>query len=249
MHNIHEVNGLAFWTGAEIMYRSHVVDQIARRVQSHLWHQNQAWAFEQIEGSVLVPRSIINPEYTDTDVWAQGGPWTATPLVLRPETTPSTYAYARAVFDAQSAWKPPVCFWQVGKSFRREQDQPTKFMRLKEFHQQEFQCIYTEDTKNDYRTPVLEAVAPLIEHLCGAKQVRIIESDRIPVYAESTMDIEVYDEWAERWMEIASASIRTDFPGTYTFKSNKGAVEKRLKVFELAVGVDRIVYQRHLQGR
>jgi glycyl-tRNA synthetase len=248
MHNIHNVNGLVFWTGDHIQYRQHAVEQIARRVQNTLWFSNPAWAFEQIEGSVLVPRSIINQEYTDADVWAQSGPETAVPLVLRPETTPSTYAYARAVFDAQSSWKPPVCFWQVGKSFRREQEQPTKFMRLKEFYQQEFQCIYTADTKNDYRAVVLERVAPMIRNLCAANQVRIVESDRIPVYAESTLDIEVYDEWHDRWMEIASASIRTDFPGTYTFTTNKGSVEKTLKVFELAVGVDRIVYQRFSMG-
>jgi len=248
MHNIHNINGLVFWTGAHIQFRQHAVEQIARRVQNTLWSQNQAWAFEQIEGTVLVPRSIINQEYTDADVYAQSGSETAVPLVLRPETTPSTYAYARAVFDVQSAWRPPVCFWQVGKSFRREQEQPTKFMRLKEFYQQEFQCIYTEDTKNDYRSVVLERVAPVIQNLCAAIQVRVIESDRIPAYAESTLDIEVYDEMAQRWMEIASASIRTDFPGTYSFKTNKGAVEKNLKVFELAVGVDRIVYQRFTNG-
>lgn len=248
MHNVHDVNGLVFWTGAEIQFRQHAVEQIARRVQNTLWHENSAWAFEQIEGSVLLPRSIINQEYTDADVWAQSGPLAGTPLVLRPETTPSTYAYARSCFDTQTAWKPPVCFWQVGKSFRREQEQPTKFMRLKEFHQQEFQCIYTEDTKNDYREPVLHKIAPLIQNLCAATKVRVIASDRVPVYAESTLDIEIFDEWACRWMEIASASIRTDFPGTYLFKTNKGTTEKALKVFELAVGVDRIVYQRFMNG-
>jgi len=248
MHNIHNINGLAFWTAPEIQFRQHAVEQIARRVQNRLWHENTAWAFEQIEGSVLVPRAIINQEYTDGDVYAQSGPETAVPLVLRPETTPSTYAYARAVFDGQSIYKPPVCFWQVGKSFRREQDQPTKFMRLKEFYQQEFQCIYTEDTKNDYREPVLAGVAPVIQNLCNAQKVRIIASDRVPAYAESTLDIEVFDEIGQRWMEIASASIRTDFPGTYTFTTNKGSVEKNLKVFELAVGVDRIVYQRFANG-
>lgn len=248
MLNIHNVNGLTFWTGAEIQYRQHVVEQLTRRVQNTLWHENQAWSFEQIEGSVLVPRSSINPEYTDADVWAQSGPDTAVPLVLRPETTPSTYAYARALFDQHTVWKPPVCFWQVGKSFRREQDQPTKFMRLKEFHQQEFQCIYTNDTKNDYRTVVLDRVAPVIKYLTCADKVRIIESDRTPVYAESTMDIEVYDELTQRWMEIASASIRTDFPGTYTFQTKNGPVEKNLLVFELAIGVDRIVYQRFTNG-
>ena len=71
-------------------------------------------------------------------------------LALRPETTPGSYAYAQHLLNTHSGYKPPLCVWQAGKSFRREQDQVTKNMRLKEFWQQEFQCIYSSDTLNDW---------------------------------------------------------------------------------------------------
>jgi len=256
MHNVHDINGLVFWTEPEIMFRRHVEEQIVRRMQNILWHENQAWCFEQTEGSVLIPHGLVSPEYADKDIFVQQK---IDPndhdLVLRPETTSSSYAYARGLFDSQYPHKPPLCVWQIGKSFRREQDQPTKFMRLKEFWQLEFQCIYTDDTKNDYRSVVLESLVELLRVLMVPERdpmsgpaIEIVPSDRVPSYATSTLDIEVWDRWAEREMEVCSASIRTDFPGTYTFDTKKGPVEKKLLVLEIALGLDRIVYQRFKNG-
>ena len=63
-----------------------------------------------------------------------------------------SYAYAKHLLNTHNDTKVrmPLVVWQHGKSFRREQDQPTKFMRLKEFHQLEFQCIYSLTTGADY---------------------------------------------------------------------------------------------------
>ena len=181
-------------------------------------------------------------------------------LALRPETTPGSYVYARHLLDTHSGVKPPFCVWQVGKSFRREQDQVTKNMRLKEFYQQEFQCVYTADTMNDYHAVVLEPVRKMIGEMIGLP-TRIVESDRLPSYSETTMDVEAWIEelpegfmptFAEpnrvgnlslgRWMEVCSISRRTDFPGKARFQTKKGVVEKDLLVLEVAIGLDRCVY-------
>ena len=55
---------------------------------------------------------------------------------------------------------------------------------------------------------------------------RVVDSDRLPSYSESTRDIEV--RRANDWKEAASCSIRTDFsPDT--------------RVVEMAFGLDRLV--------
>ncbi len=195
-----------------------------------------------------------------------------TSLVLRPETTPSSYVYAQHLLNSHSGVKPPFVVWQTGKSFRREQDQVTKNMRLKEFYQQEFQCIYTADTMNDYHTAVLEPVRKMLGEMIGVP-TKIVESDRLPSYSETTMDVEAWcvdpkmdngtdalepfeiarggsgaDEIPSqplgygRWMEICSISRRTDFPQKAKFQTKKKIVEKDLLVLEIAIGLDRCVY-------
>jgi glycyl-tRNA synthetase len=134
----------------------------------------------------------------------------------------------------------PLCVWQAGKSFRREQDQTTRHMRLKEFWQQEFQCAYAADTANDYHAGVLEPVRRMIATLTGLP-ARVVPSDRLPAYAEVTMDVEVDN--GDKWMEIASISRRTDFPERARFNGKAGQVrEVEVKVLEIAIGLDRCVY-------
>ena len=170
-----------------------------------------------------------------------------TELVLRPETTPSSYVYAQHLLNSHSGVKPPFVVWQTGKSFRREQDQVTKNMRLKEFYQQEFQCIYTADTMNDYHAAVLEPVRKMLGEMIRLP-TRIVESDRLPSYSEITMDVEahtesfVFNKENDRWMEICSISRRTDFPQKAKFQTKKKIVEKDLLVLEVAIGLDRCVY-------
>lgn len=162
-----------------------------------------------------------------------------TQLVLRPETTPSSYVYAQHLLNSHSGVKPPFVVWQTGKSFRREQDQVTKNMRLKEFYQQEFQCIYTADTMNNYHSAVLEPVREMIGEMIGLP-TRIVESDRLPSYSEITMDVEVDN--GDKWMEVCSISRRTDFPDKARFQTKKGTVEKDLLVLEISIGLDRCIY-------
>jgi len=147
--NIYEINGLVFWTEEGIYLRKHFETSLKMEITKALLSMNPAWAFHQIEAPLLTPMDLINKNYTNADVWVQENVEDEPKkLVLRPETTPGSYKYAQYLLDNYLD-KPPMCVWQSGKSFRREQDQVSKNMRLKEFYQMEFQFIYTAETLND----------------------------------------------------------------------------------------------------
>jgi glycyl-tRNA synthetase len=230
MRTLFNVNGLVFWSEKEIKMRRHIEEMITDGLREILLAENKAWVFHQIEAPVLTPTEKINPNYTEEDVWLQDD----RTMVLRPETTPSSYTYAEWLLDSNMVM-PPFVVWQTGKSFRREQDQVTKNMRLKEFYQQEFQCIYATDTLNEYQEKVLEPLKDLVQDII-ALPTRLVDSDRLPSYSLKTIDIEVDN--GDKWMEVCSISKRTDF----TMKKKFGSKEKEFFVLEIAMGLDRLVY-------
>lgn len=74
-----------------------------------------------------------------------------------------------------------------------------------------------------------------------ALPTRLVKSDRLPSYSKSTIDVEVQND--DGMMEVCSMSLRTDFPGKVQFTSPKNkVVEKELLVAEVAIGLDRCVY-------
>jgi glycyl-tRNA synthetase len=237
MENLYDSNGLVFWTEEEIRLRSMFEKYFVQCLKRNLKSQNRAFDFYKCEAPLLTPTELINPNYTEEDVFVQqdvvrrdtmiltleGG----TPqkiLVLRPETTMGSYAYARHLLNPHNASKvmPPLVIYQHGKSFRREQDQPTKFMRLKEFYQLEFQILYSPSTKNDYSISLIPAVCKMIEDMIGTCHVE--DSDRIPSYAEWTKDV-ICDKSG---MEVCSIYKRTDY--------------ENMNVIEVAIGTDRVIY-------
>lgn len=247
--NIYDTNGLMFWSEREIRLRNQFVEHFAFTFNNILLDTNKAWRMIQIEAPILTPSHLINENYTVDDVWAQYNSMDASipDLYLRPETTPGSYAYASYLLDTHSGITPPFCVWQVGKSFRREQETVTGNMRLKEFYQQEFQCFYSADTMNDYHEAVLDPVAKMISEMVG-RETRIVESDRLPDYSEITMDVECQHVGRphKKWMELCSISRRTDFKTQARFEAKKHGVTtivaKDLLVLEVAIGVDRCVY-------
>lgn len=246
MQPLFDVNGLMFWDERSVLLRQFFQDYYALSVRSALLKMNSAWQFHKIEAPLLTPNQKINENYGIGDVWQQMVLETETPLTLRPETTPSSYVYAEYLLNSHSNTKPPFVVWQAGKSFRREQEQPIKHMRLKEFYQQEFQCIFTADTENDYHSNILEPVRRMIAETVGLP-TRIVPSDRLPDYSLITQDIEVDN--GDKWMEVCSISKRKDFPSCAKFQTKKGIVEKDLLVLEIAIGLDRCIYnfnQRNL---
>lgn len=241
MQSLFNVNGLMFWSEEDIALRRTFEAAFSAGMRKSLLSMNPQWAFHQVEGPLITPRDLLNVNYTEEDIWVQQGN-EERELALRPETTPSSYVYAQHLLNSHSGTKPPFVVWQSGKSFRREQDQVTKNMRLKEFYQQEFQCIYASDTANDYHTAILEPVRKMIADQLMLP-TRIIESDRLPSYSEVTTDVEVFN--GDKWMEVCSISRRTDFPEKARFQGKNGVVEKDLLVLEVAIGLDRCIYNWH----
>lgn len=241
MDSLFNVNGLMFWTEDEVQVRDWFRDRIVSRIRKELTDINPAWRFMGVEAPLLMPRSLMNKNYTNEDVYIQSGLVGDDELVLRPETTPGTYVFVRKLLDdTASGVRPPVCVWQCGKSFRREQDQPQKHVKLKEFYQLEFQCVFTEDTAKDYHEALIAPTARILHDLIGLP-ARVVESDRLPDYSRKTMDVEVDN--GDKWMEVCSMSLRTDFPGKARFTTPKGkVVEHGLLVAEVAIGLDRCVY-------
>lgn len=243
MEFIYDYNCLPFYSEEDLVQRQRFTTALASHVRRLLLATNPAWSFHQIEAPTLIPRALVNPNYTEQDIWVQQTASEADParaLVLKPETTPSTYAWLLEKLRHQ-VLRPPVCVWQLSKSYRREDDQPTKHCRFKEFYQQEFQCLYTADTKNDYFSAIIKdlATAFMSEVCCPT---RLVVSDRQPSYSDRTWDIEVWN--AEKWMEVASISVRHDFPAPIKIKQK----EVPCKVLEIATSPDRLTYcwQRRL---
>ncbi len=251
MENIYDVNGIPFWSEEEICLRNYYIEHFARTVRDELLQTNAAWQMVRTEAPLLTPCDLLNPNYQNADIWIQAGQ-DERKLALRPETTPGSYAYAQHLLTTY-ANKPPFVVWQAGKSFRREQDQVSKNMRLKEFYQQEFQCIFTDDSFNDYHEKMLEPVKRMLEKAIG-KPAELVVSDRLPDYSLKTMDVEMQSNWrydnSKQWeydgekMEICSISLRKDFPSKFVItKKNGEKAEKNLLVLEIAIGLDRCVYQ------
>ena len=205
-------NGDIFWDEEEIESRDYIISGIKNALEKSLRDQNNAFRFFRTETPILTPLSRINEGYRDevfiTEEYA-----------LRPETTKGSYEYMRSILQ-NNKQKLPLCVWQVGKSFRREQDAVVKRMKLKEFHQLEFQIAYSENTKCDYSVKATEAVKSFLEVLLP--EITIEPSDRLPDYSKETNDLIC------NGMEIASISKRDDFDHP---------------VLEYAFGLDRIVYQ------
>lgn len=217
MESLYGRNGLLFWDHESIKIRQMMMDYFAMRLEANLKSQNKAFEMIQIEAPILTPLSHINPQYTSEDVFFCEGEQ----LALRPETTMGSYAYAEWLLTHHKKTRLPFVVWQHGKSFRREQDQVMKNMRLKEFYQQEFQIMYSPNTANDYSVDLVPEVRSMIAAFLG--DCWIEKSDRTPSYAEWTQDV-VCDG-----MEVCSMSKRTDCP--------------LATVLEVAIGTDRCVYQ------
>lgn len=224
MENLYNVNGLVFWTEEEIKIREMVKNHFVNCLTSNIKSQNNGFQVFQVEAPLLMPTEFVNKNYTEEDMHTiKSVKDTDLTFALRPETTFGSYKYIEFLLSSHlHKVKLPVCVWQHGKSFRREQDQPTKFMRLKEFYQLEFQIAYSETTFKDYSVELIPAMQKSISDLIGS--CRIEASDRLPDYAESTTDIVC----EKTNMEVASISKRKDFSGA--------------KVLEVAIGTDRCVY-------
>lgn len=221
----YNIESLRFYDEAEIELREMMTTRIASAVKRTLLGVNPAWKFYRVEGPLLTPRNFVSDSYDEDDIFITQVEKASTKLVLRPETTVSSYQMARQKYAGN---KLPMCVWQVGKSFRVEKSDGATAAKLRfnEFYQLEFQCIYSVGTKADYRSYLMQAVSKEISMFLFGEKLRHLESDRLPAYSESTLDIEV--PFRDDWKEVASCSIRTDF-------------SEDTRVAEIAIGLDRLI--------
>lgn len=222
MENLYERNGLVFWTEEEIKVRKMMEEYFVSHLTSELKKINRGFEIIQCEAPILTPREFVNNNYSDDKMFV-----TKDDLILRPETTGGSYEYLKHLLNKHNKRKVmlPLVVWQHGKSFRYEDEQPTKFMRLKEFYQLEFQIAYSSTTMNDYGDKLKLPVMRMINNLIGGNGgfFHLEESDRLPSYATETTDV-VYNL---NDMEVCSMSKRTDLDD--------------INVFEIAIGTDRCV--------
>lgn len=219
-----EIPQLRCWDEHELAHRDLATQKIAETVRMSLSQLNRAWTFRRIEAPALMPRDLLSPEYSDDDLWVTKVTHDEREMVMRAETTASTYDFVRRAFP-QKALRLPACFWQASKSYRREKHAVASRLRFFEFTQLEMQCLFSRETKADYRAAILPQLEKTLSWLCNAES-RIIPSDRLPSYAESTMDVEV--KHLDKWREVASISLRKDFA-------------PEVLNLEVAVGLDRVV--------
>ena len=126
INNIYDKNGLVFWEETDIRRRSLIQNEVINNIKESLSRQNKAFRFFMTEAPMLTPSNLIDEKY-----YANEDVFSIDDLTLRPETTKGSYEFARYITTHRNE-KLPICVYQSGKSFRREQDQPTKFMRVKE---------------------------------------------------------------------------------------------------------------------
>ena len=217
------IESLRFYDQDELEMRDIMVSRLSSTVMKTLRAVNGAWKFHRVEGPLLTPRSFVSDSYDEGDIFVTQVEKAAQKLVLRPETTKSSYLFAQHYLKD----KLPLCVWQLGKSFRVEKSDGATAAKLRfnEFYQLEFQCIYSIGTKADYREYLIPKVAREVERFAGG-ETRVVDSDRLPGYSESTKDIEVW--FRNEWKEVASCSIRNDFSDD-------------TRVCEIAIGIDRLV--------
>lgn len=233
MEFVYNYNSLPTYSERDIILKDYLLNIIPFEVKNILKAQNRAWDLIRLESPCLIPRELISPNYTNEDLWVQEAQG-STELVLKPETTPATYAFMKHHMEHNSVM-PPIGFYQASRSFRREQDQGTKHCRYKEFYQLEFQCLYTRDTKNNYQESVIGDLANMLMNIVGLP-TRIVLSDRLPDYSLKTIDVEVFN--GDKWMEICSVSLRNDFPIQPIIKNKP----TECYVLEIAIGIDRLIY-------
>jgi glycyl-tRNA synthetase len=225
--------GLRFWRQSELRLRERLKLAIVDCVQSALLDLNQMWVFEEVETPPIMPLSRMSAAYDRSDVFMLlDPPGGLEPFAMRAETTEGTYAIAETIMRTTNR-RPPLGFYQMGPSFRRETSDGATAAKLRfnAFVQLEFQLIHSADTKADIATPVRNALASTVRRATGL-ETRLVPSDRLPAYSTETVDIEVLQDENE-WREVASTSKRTDFPTIPGFKP--------CNVFEVAFGMDRMV--------
>lgn len=207
---------MVMWNEEEITRRESLIREIPLLLKN-TWNEiNRAIRMERVETPILTPANKLEGHIkTGFNLIKADGD-----LYLRPETTAGTFEAFNLSFntaDPHLVKQLPYCMWQVGLSFRNEQNADTmraSKLRLMQFYQMEFQLFTSSSTMMKYLEPTLDA---LTKKYGGTFK----EADELPHYSEHTLDWYIDD------LEVAGCSVRKDWPHG--------------KVFEIVIGLDRLV--------
>lgn len=70
MEFIYNFNALPFLNKRDLMLKDYLVKRMEFEIQELLFLQNKSWQFVQIEAPCLIPRELVNANYTDEDIWS-----------------------------------------------------------------------------------------------------------------------------------------------------------------------------------
>lgn len=208
-------NATVLWNEREILRRESLVREIPALLLDTWRGLNPAVQMERTETPILTPAEQlsghIDAKFNLIDAGRRG--------YLRPETTAGTFEAMRLRFEQEAQMKKrlPFCMWQVGLSFRDEENPDTmrsSKLRLVQFYQMEFQLFASHGSK----APYIETALAELTRVYGGKAV---DADELPHYSERTIDWHIGD------LEVAGCSVRKDWPHGV--------------VFEVAIGLDRLV--------
>lgn len=207
---------MVMWNEEEITRRESLIREIPLLLKNTWNGINRAIRMERVETPILTPPEKLEGHIKTGFNLIK----TSDELYLRPETTAGTFEAFNLSFDTTSPHlvkQLPYCMWQVGLSFRNEKNADTmraSKLRLMQFYQMEFQLFTSTTTLASYLEPTLEM---LTKRYGGTFK----EADELPHYSEKTLDWYIDD------LEVAGCSVRKDW--------------QYGKVFEIAIGLDRLV--------
>lgn len=207
-------NATVYWNEQEILRRESLIREIPALLLSGWQNLNPSVKMRRCETPILTPADYLKSHIdTGFNLIKAGGSY------LRPETTIGTYTAMDMDFPDKAAMKKwlPMCYWQVGCSFREEANPDTmraSKLRLRQFYQMEFQLFASAGSKAPYLETALDL---LVKNYGGTYK----PADELPHYSEKTLD------WFIEDLEVAGCSIRKDW--------------EYGMVFEIAIGLDRLV--------
>ena len=241
-NSLYERNGIMFWNKYAVQLRDSIEDKIVLAMQEAIWefygdkfngNPGELWRWHQIDAPILTPDGLVSEQYDRNRMYG-----TRDDLVLRPQTTPGSFKYARTKIEnnyrSDSWW--PFVVWQHGKSFRREQTKTRKHQRLKEFYQLEIQlfdrpCRFTNQAE---MMKVIQGLKKAIQFFVG--RCKVVDA-KAPSYAEWTKDIVL----SKTGMELASISLRNDFNLRHNADVRDPSRGSEIVCLEFAIGTDRVV--------
>ena len=65
MQSVYALNNLPFWSEEAIEQRAFLAQRFHSRLEAKVRERNRAWLFERIEAPMLIPRELLNLEYSD----------------------------------------------------------------------------------------------------------------------------------------------------------------------------------------